>query len=140
MKKVSAITLFILLSGIAHPQKPDSIYTRTWPLSKLGIHPSENGYVGRAVQHIIDSAQRLTGTTLIIFDEPGEYCFHDLPDREGYHNIILKGNVQISLMDHPERPILSGYVQAMYSCIEIYAPKSGAVWCIGCCKRYNKEM
>lgn len=143
MKKIKTFPiaiLFFFILGYTHAQKTEITYARTWPLSKLGIRPSENGYVGRSVQHIIDSAQRLTGITLIVFDEPGEYCFHDLPAREGFHNIIMKGNVQISLIDRPERPILSGYIQALYSCIEIYAPKSGAVWCIGCCKRYSKEI
>lgn len=142
MKKVSAIILFIFLSGIAHPQKPDSIYTRIWPLSKLGIRPSENGYVGRSVQHIIDSAQRLTGITLIVFDEPGMYCFHDLaPNRDGYYDIKMKGNVAVSLMDLPMHPIISGgYIEAGYGCIEIYDPSSGTRWCIGCCKRYSKEI
>lgn len=132
--------LFFFILGYTHAQKTETAYARIWPLSKSGIIPSENGYVGRSVQRLIDSAQKMPGITLIIFDQTGHYCFHDLPDREGYHNIILKGNVQISLMDHPERPLLSGYIQAMYSCIEIFAPKSGAVWCVGCCKRYSKGI
>lgn len=108
---------------------------RQWKLSNFGIYPSETHFVGKAVQHLIDSAQSSTDSTVIIFDRQGEYCFRDVkPGEDGVYRVKMDSSVSIQIFDW-KRPIFHHYDWAAFGCI-----KAGAIGnCIGCCDRKPKK-